>query len=127
MIHPGERFRDLLHRVDLPHGMTYKVVREGSTSLPVWFLRVEAPLGVCNVSGKHAPWVGRKWRLSEYMTDTEVVATAFKAYITALEHEAREQFKFDGVPVFDSHTDVHSIVAMRKLGQGLDAREQAEA
>jgi hypothetical protein len=48
------------------------------------------------------------------MTDGEVVFTAFKALNTALEHEAREMFKFDGVTVADPHVDIHALVAFLK-------------
>src|SRR4051812_18073238 len=34
---------------------------------------------------------GRKWMLSPHMTKSEVIQTAFKAIMTALEHETREK------------------------------------
>jgi len=52
---------------------------------------------------------GRKWYLSPYMTKSEVVGTAFKAVITALEHEAREKFKFVGAAVYNPHFDVDAL------------------
>lgn len=39
---------------------------------------------------------GRKWRISQYATKSEVVQTIFKAYLTWLEHEARETFTYKG-------------------------------
>ncbi len=53
------------------------------------YLQVRAK-GTCNVNGEPFEWSGRKWFLSPHMTKSEVVATAFKAVLTALEHEARE-------------------------------------
>lgn len=86
-----------------------------------YYLRVHCPFGRCNVSGVATPWKGRKWRLSLHMTDAEVVWTAFKAILTALEHEAREQFKFDGVTVADSHVNIHRLVDfMRDPGNHLE-------
>jgi hypothetical protein len=53
---------------------------------------------------------GRKWYVSKYSTPAEVVQTCFKAVITALEHEAREQFKYKGVAVLQPHMDLDMLV-----------------
>lgn len=81
----------------------------------VW-LHVGDPEGVCNVTGKPLPWWGRKWRLSVHMTDGEIVQTAFLAIMTALEHEARESFTFQGVCVMEPHRDIHAVVKAMKDG-----------
>jgi hypothetical protein len=65
------------------------------------------------------PWTGRKWYLSPFMTDAEIVATAFKAILTAEEHEAREQFTFDGLAIFGPHL---SLGALKANAPNLDAR-----
>lgn len=49
---------------------------------------------------------GRKWLLSEHMTAGEIVQTAFKAVLTAEEHEAREKFLFRGSTIFSPHFDI---------------------
>lgn len=72
-------------------------------------LRVTCKEGKCNVTGQPHSWNGRWWRLSQHMTDSEIVWTCWKAVLTALEHEAREQFTFKGVPIADSHVDVHKL------------------
>lgn len=51
----------------------------------------------------------RKWQLSPYMTDTEVVVTAFKAVLAAEEHECREKFKYKDQPIFSPHLDVNCL------------------
>lgn len=51
-------------------------------------------------------WHGRKWLISPWMTDSEIIQTAFLAVKTAVEHEAREMFKFDGVAIFGPHMDL---------------------
>lgn len=51
----------------------------------------------------------RKWMLSEHMTKSEFVQTAFKAVMTAEEHEIRETFKYLGVPVFAPHIDISQL------------------
>lgn len=63
------------------------------------------------------PWTGRKWMLSQHMTRTEVVCTAFKAVMSAEEHETRELFKYLGHEVFGPHFDVDDIVRLRDKGE----------
>lgn len=53
---------------------------------------------------------GRKWKLSQHMTDSEVVQTAFAAAKMALEHEAREEFSYMNRPVMRPHFDVYSLI-----------------
>lgn len=48
----------------------------------------------------------RKWFLSEHMTKSEIVGTAFKAVLSAEEHECRESFKYKNQPIFGPHIDV---------------------
>ena len=86
------------------------------------YLQVQDPSGICNVTGKKMPWSGRKWFLSPYMTDTEVVRTAHKAYITAVMHEADENFLYRGVSIYDPHINVDDLVKLR-LEYQLDVRE----
>jgi hypothetical protein len=74
------------------------------------YLQVSEPNGLCEVNGTPLPWKGRKWRLSLHMTKSEVVATAFKAVMTAVEHETREQFKYRGEAIFGPHHDVDALV-----------------
>lgn len=79
-----------------------------------WWLQVE-----------FGEWRGRKWFLSKHMTDSEVVATAFKACLTAEEHECREAFRYRGMTVFGPHIDVDRMAdLLRHFGdEMLDARE----
>lgn len=63
-------------------------------------------------TGESKPQQGRKWYLSGYMTDSEIVLTAFKAALTCEEHECRESFGFLGRRILNPHIDVwalHSI------------------
>lgn len=47
----------------------------------------------------------RKWMLSYHMTDDEIVSTAWKAVEAAVLHEAKEQFKWRGEPIYRPHID----------------------
>lgn len=60
---------------------------------------------------------GRKWRLSTFMTKSEIVQTALKAVLTAEEHEAREHFRYKGEAVFSPHFDVEDLVRLSKEGE----------
>lgn len=58
------------------------------------------------------PQSGRKWRLSVWMTRSEIVQTAFKAVLAAEEHEVREKFNYRGRNIFGPHFDVDALVAL---------------
>jgi hypothetical protein len=55
---------------------------------------------------------GRKWRLSQYMTASEIVGTAFAAYKAWLEHEMMESFTYKGVQVLSPHLDIEARVRL---------------
>ena len=56
---------------------------------------------------------GRKWRLSEHMTTSEIVQTALMAVLAAEEHEAREAFKYRGHAIFGPHLDIEALVGLK--------------
>lgn len=86
------------------------------------FIRVHCPHGCDAETGENWAWNGRWWRLSTHMTDSEIVGTAFKAVLTALEHEARESFKFEGAAVYGPHLDIHALKALAQDRSQLDVR-----
>jgi hypothetical protein len=59
--------------------------------------------------GDAREWTGRKWFLSPHMTKSEIVRTAFAAYLAAVEHEARENFRWRERAVFGPHIDVDEL------------------
>lgn len=52
---------------------------------------------------------GRKWRLSPHMVRSELVQTTMLAVMTAVEHEAREHFRYRGHAIFGPHFDVDAL------------------
>jgi len=76
----------------------------------------------CNVTGEPMDWSSRKWRLSNYMTRSELVQTALKATLAAVEHEAREKFKYRGQSIFDPHYDVDQLHKLRSSSEALEVR-----
>lgn len=84
---------------------------------PDWWLRVEHEFSgrlfvqwnfatIDAASGKPIDIGGRKWFLSDHMTDSEIVGTVFMAALAAEEHECRERFMYKGQRVFGPHLDV---------------------
>jgi len=76
----------------------------------------------CNTTGNAMKWSGRKWFLSTHMTKSELVQTAFKAVLTAEEHEARELFLYNGASIFDPHYDVDALHRLRSSPEALEVR-----
>lgn len=64
----------------------------------------------------------RKWMLSPHMTKSEIVQTAFKAVLTAIEHESRELFTYKGKAIFGPHFHVDFLASYCDLGCAQDAR-----
>lgn len=54
----------------------------------------------------------RKWIISAYATKSEVVQTLLKAILTAIEHEAREQFTYKDRAIFGPHFDIEALVGL---------------
>lgn len=65
---------------------------------------------------------GRKWFLSPFMTDSEIVSTAFKAILTAEEHEVREHFKYRGQSIFGPHFNFDRLADLCAEPDALDVR-----
>jgi hypothetical protein len=63
----------------------------------------------CAKTGEVCDQSGRKWYLSPHMTVSELVTTAFKAALTAEEHECRENFTWNGKRIFNPHVDVAAL------------------
>lgn len=66
--------------------------------------------------------VGRKWRLSRWMTRSEVVWTAFAAIHLAEEHELRENFRYRGAKIGGPHLDVDVLAEVARIRGNIDVR-----
>lgn len=115
------RFEQIVAQVSFPPWQLI-VGNDGPRS----HVQVRDDSGVCNVTGVALPWGGRKWLLSDHMTETEIVKTCLKAVLSAVEHETLENFRYQGVTIFDPHIRVEDLVRLRASAP-LDARvEQQE-
>lgn len=57
----------------------------------------------CVKTDEYKLWTGRKYYLSDYMTEDEIIKTCFVAFKTAVEHEILEAFKVDKKTIFNPH------------------------
>ena len=64
----------------------------------------------CTKTGIEDTWKGRKWYLSEFMTDDEIVKTAWCAFEAAVKHEVMEGFKVDGIVLFNPHINFEELL-----------------
>lgn len=61
----------------------------------------------------------RMWYLWPGMESTGIVKTAWAATLAAEEHEAREQFRYRGVKVFNPHLDIDALVGVARYKTGI--------
>lgn len=66
----------------------------------------------CNNTGQLDEFKGRMWYLSEFMTDDEIIKTAYVAFKMAIEHEIMEGFRVDGKILFNPHVDYQSLLSI---------------
>lgn len=78
----------------------------------------------CTVTNKMKTWKGRKWYLSDHMTQDEVVKTAYAAFKATVEHEVMEGFLFEGRRVFNPHVSFRALLAVS--GQEVYRLNQAQ-
>lgn len=64
----------------------------------------------CSKTKRYKEWQGRKNYLSEYMTEDEVVKTAYLTYKQAVEHEIMEGFTVNNTIVFNPHVDYKELI-----------------
>lgn len=100
-----------MHLVDILKGITYKPgwrLAAGADS-GRWYIQWQFE-GPCSFTGKVIEQPCRKWWLSEWMTQGEVVQTAFMAAMAAEEHECREFFKYQSKRLFGPHIKMEALM-----------------
>lgn len=86
------------------------------------YLQIHVKNGKDAATGSVLEWTGRKWLLSYHMVPNEVVTTAFKAVMTAMEHEVRENFRFKGASIFNPHIDPEMMAEIVRKGDIIQER-----
>lgn len=64
----------------------------------------------CRNTEEVKEWHGRKWYLSKYMTDDEIVKTAYSAFESTVKHEIMEGFTVDGIILFNPHINFTALL-----------------
>jgi hypothetical protein len=105
----------VMAQVSFP-GYTFIVERSTRVYLQATFMAPCADTGALEL--QHT----RKWYLSQEATVSEIVQTALKLVLTAMEHEARERFMYKGFPVFGPHLNVEQLLQLHIIGTAHDKR-----
>lgn len=66
----------------------------------------------CTKTGEFKEWRGRKWYLSKFMTEDEVIKTAYTAFEYAVKHEVMEGFKVDNTILFNPHVNYAALLSV---------------
>ena len=99
--------KEILSRVRYRQGWFFNVADRGDyLTLQVRFSAPDLVTGCPEYQN------GRKWLVSRYSTPSELVTTAFKAVLTAEEHEIRESFRYRGKMIFGPHFNVEALVSV---------------
>lgn len=115
------RLHRLDHRITMPAWLKWEVIfREyrievGMPLNSLWVLQVADLQGTDNVTGEPMVWRGRRWMLSQHMTDMEIANTALMATLSAVEHEVRETLTVSGAEVFNPHRDLEAAVRFARF------------
>lgn len=65
----------------------------------------------------------RKWYISKFATETEIVETAFAAVMRSMAHVVKEHFTYQGRRVYSPHFDVEARIELCDAKR-FDAREE---
>ena len=57
-------------------------------------------------------WKGRKFYLSEFMTDDEIIKTVWVAFKMCIEHEIMEGFKYADKIIFNPHVPYTELITL---------------
>ncbi len=68
-------------------------------------------------TGELAEQHTRKWYISRYATESEIVQTALKCVLTSQEHIGREHFLYRGVKVYGPHLNVNDLIRLVEMGE----------
>lgn len=55
---------------------------------------------------------GRKWYVSAYSVESEVIQTCLYAWLKFMEHEARENFQYRSTRLFNPHISAQALMSV---------------
>ena len=112
--------RQVEHLLSQIHFQNYKfsLIKAGAR----WYIQAAYPEDDV-YTGLPALQFTRKWYISEYATDSEIVQTVFKCCLTSMEHRTREEFTYKGARVYGPHFDVEDLVQLCKTRENAGGRK----
>lgn len=104
--------RDLLKRIKMSlFGKEFKIRCEVDNKNDGGRLFIQVVYdNACNKTGVEQEWHGRKYYLSDYMTQDEVVKTCFVAFQACINHEVMEGFTVDNIVLFNPHVNFEELL-----------------
>jgi len=106
---------EVLQNIKFP-GYTFQISGSFNDPMEATYLQAQFYAPDCKTQQLHKLRT-RKWLLSQHMTDSELVQTAFKLVLASIEHEARERFTYLGQPVLGPHFDIKDMVRLCEDGR----------
>lgn len=106
-----EEIKEIVQKI---HFSNWEFVVKEKNNVP--YLQIQF-MGACNDSGEVQRQYCRKWQLSYFMVTSEIVRTAYKAVLAAVEHEASENFYYKNCRIFNPHVDVEALVDISNSGR----------
>lgn len=61
-------------------------------------------------------WKSRQWNIHKRMSVSDIIRTTFAAALQAEEHELREHFTYQSIPILSPHYDLEQITALIRDG-----------
>lgn len=78
-------------------------------------------------TGKLTKQNTRKWHITPWMTESEIVQTCLKCVLTSQEHIGREHFKYKGYKLYGPHMDVQDLIHVIQQGELRESRRDPPA
>lgn len=104
-----EEIQRIIYRCKCKDWKFHIAQRDGGFLLQAEFLAPDAQSGFV----ERQPT--RKWYISAHSCVSEVVNTVLMCVLAAEEHEARENFRYDGEAIYHPHMDVRELAARAKV------------
>jgi len=96
-----EEIETILDRITWPGGRSHRLLDKGDG-----FLLQLTYDETCVVSGRVEKQHTRKWYISPFSTETEIVETAWAAVQRSVLHQAAEWFRYCGARVYSPHLSI---------------------
>ena len=113
-----QRLTDLVDEIDLGMDCTVVIDRDAENEPGRFYFQIRC--WRMDVITKEMGWgYGGKAYLSPHATDSELLQTVFGLYKSYWEHEARENFQWQGVRIYGPHVDARELL---KAARHVDVR-----